>query len=98
MTRLRCTKKKTERRAEGGWVELAKRVSVRSEPLSRLRFGEITPHPSNSTELLSVLPRERLEGRRVGVDPFVVRHSVDGVEDGGMEGGAMGEGEEDGFN
>jgi len=75
-----------------GWV------SVRSEPLSRLRLRKITPHPSHGTKFLSFLPRERLEGGRISVDSFVVGHAVYGVEDGGMEGGAVGEGEEDGFD
>ena len=73
-------------------------VSVRSKPLSRHGFSKITSHPSNRTKFLSVLPCEGFEGGRVGVDSFVVGHSVDGVEDGGVEGGAVGEGEEDGFD
>jgi hypothetical protein len=61
----------------------------------RLRVNEIRPHTSSLTQLLPILSRERdeaSEGRRVVVDALVVGHAVDVVKDGGMEGGAEGEG------
>lgn len=72
--------------------------SVRREPFPLLGMGEIAPHPSDGTKLLSVLSGEGLEVGGVGVDALVVGHAVDGVEDGRVEGGALGEGEEDGFD